>query len=34
VHYKAMRIIYGRDKSRSELDRITGRATPEEWVEW
>jgi len=34
VHYKAMRIIYGGDKAHSELNGMSGRATPDEWVDY
>jgi len=34
IHYKALRLTYGRDLSRDMLDKISGRATPDEWADF
>jgi len=34
VHYKALRIIYGKNRSRDELDQMSERATPDEWSDF
>lgn len=33
LHYKALKVVYG-PRSRDELDQISNRATPDEWVDY
>lgn len=34
IHYKALRMIFGRNLTREEIDKISGRATPDEWSDF
>lgn len=31
AHYRALRLVYGKEKSRDDLDKMSGRANPDEW---
>lgn len=34
AHYRALRVIHGQERSRSELDAISNRATPDEYADF
>jgi len=33
-HYRALRLVYGKQKTRDELDQLSFRATPDEWTDY
>jgi len=34
VHYRALRLVHGRTRTRAEIDQISQRATPDKWADY